>query len=185
MGDLRLASDSMDVAIETDALQPDRARDGFITRNVNDLHAEQMTFGERVSDRLASVAGSWKFILAFLGLILAWVAVNSVQLLIRPWDPFPYILLNLVLSLLAGLQAPVIMMSQHRQEDRDRIRAEHDYQINRKAEMEIEQLHSKLDLLREAQWAELVAMQQRQIALLESQVEMLKDLTARNRPKGV
>jgi uncharacterized membrane protein len=95
-------------------------------------------------------------------------------LLNQSWDPYPFILLNLLLSLVAGLQAPVIMMSQHRQEDRDRIRAEHDYEINVKAELEIEGLHAKLDLLRETQWAELVEMQQRQIALLERQLEMIR-----------
>jgi uncharacterized membrane protein len=149
----------------------------LITRNVNELHASQMTIGEKLADRLATVAGSWRFILGFLTLIAIWVAINSVILLNHSWDPYPFILLNLLLSLVAGLQAPVIMMSQHRQEDRDRIRAEHDYEINVKAELEIEGLHAKLDLLRETQWAELVEMQQRQIALLERQLEMLRGFT--------
>jgi uncharacterized membrane protein len=160
------------------AVPPLAPRGNLITRNVNDLHAEQMTLGERLADHLAAVAGSWNFILLFLGIIAVWVAINSLVLLSRSWDPYPFILLNLILSLLAGLQAPVIMMSQHRQEDRDRIRAEHDYEINLKAELEIEELHTKLDLLREAQWAELVEMQRRQIALLESQVELLRGLAA-------
>ena len=147
-----------------------------ISRNVNELHDQQLTFGERIADRLADVAGSWGFILSFLGLVLIWIGVNSYLLLSRPWDPYPFILLNLILSLLAGLQAPVIMMSQNRQESKDRIRSEHDYEVNLKAEIEIEQLHSKLDTLREKQWNDLVDLQQRQIAMLEQQIEMLQTL---------
>ena len=147
-----------------------------VSKNVNDIHDSQLTVGERFADRLADVAGSWNFILSFLGLVLLWIGVNSFLLLTRPWDPYPFILLNLVLSLLAGIQAPVIMMSQNRQESKDRIKAEHDYEVNLKAEMEIESLHEKIDTLRETQWAALVAMQQQQIALLEKQVEMIQDL---------
>lgn len=148
-----------------------------ISQNVNALHEEQLTLGQRLADGLADVAGSWSFILTFLGLIAVWIGVNSFLLLTQPWDPYPFILLNLVLSLVAGLQAPVIMMSQNRQESKDRIRAEHDYEVNLKAEMEIERLHEKLDALRETQWAELVEMQQQQIAMLQQQVEMLHALT--------
>ncbi|HEX9014476.1 MAG TPA: DUF1003 domain-containing protein [Chloroflexota bacterium] len=147
-----------------------------ISRNVNQLHDQQLSFGERVADGLADVAGSWNFIITFLVLILIWVGVNSFLLIERPWDPYPFILLNLVLSLLAGLQAPVIMMSQNRQESKDRIRSEHDYEVNLKAELEIEQLHTKLDLLREKQWNDLVALQQRQIEMLEQQVTLLQGL---------
>ncbi len=147
-----------------------------VSKNVNDIHDRQLTVGERLADQLADVAGSWNFILSFLGLVLLWIGINSFLLLTRPWDPYPFILLNLILSLLAGIQAPVIMMSQNRQESKDRIRAEHDYEVNLKAEMEIESLHEKIDTLRETQWAALVAMQQQQIALLEKQVEMLQDL---------
>ncbi len=154
-----------------------------VSRNVNELHDQQLTFGERIADRLADVAGSWGFILGFLALIALWIAVNSFLLLQRPWDPYPFILLNLILSLLAGLQAPVIMMSQNRQEAKDRIRSEHDYEVNLKAEMEIEQLHSKLDTLREKQWSELVELQQRQIAMLEQQIAMLQTLCRSESPK--
>lgn len=150
-----------------------------VSRNINELHEEQLTFGQKVADGLADVAGSWSFIITFLALIVVWVLVNSFLLMAHPWDPYPFILLNLVLSLLAGLQAPVIMMSQNRQEARDRIRAEHDYEVNLKAEMEIEQLHAKLDLLREKQWNELVELQQRQIEMLERQVVLLQALQAR------
>ncbi|MCL4532272.1 MAG: DUF1003 domain-containing protein [Actinobacteria bacterium] len=147
-----------------------------VSKNVNVLHEERLTLGQKLADGLADVAGSWNFILGFLAMILLWIGVNSYLLLERPWDPYPFILLNLLLSLVAGLQAPVIMMSQNRQETKDRIRAEHDYEVNLKAEMEIEQLHQKLDQLRETQWAQLVEMQQRQIALLEQQIKMLEQL---------
>ncbi|HUS82856.1 MAG TPA: DUF1003 domain-containing protein [Dehalococcoidia bacterium] len=139
-----------------------------VSKNVHVLHLEQLTFGQRVSDKLADVAGSWRFIFAFGVVLGVWVLLNTVAL-IHHWDAYPYILLNLFLSMLAAIQAPVIMMSQHRQEDRDRIRAEHDYEVNLKAELEIQQLHKKLDGLREGQWKELMAIQNRQIELLESQ----------------
>lgn len=154
-----------------------RLRSKRVSRNVNELHEEQMTFGQRISDRLADVVGSWAFILGFLGLVILWIVVNTVLLFSRkPWDPFPYILLNLMLSLLAGIQAPVIMMSQNRQEAKDRIRAQHDYEVNLKAELEIEELHLKMDTLRETQWRELVAMQQQQIEMLEKQIVLLREL---------
>ncbi|MDA8217338.1 MAG: DUF1003 domain-containing protein [Dehalococcoidales bacterium] len=150
-----------------------------VSRNVNELHEGQMTFAQKISDRLADVVGSWAFILSFLGLVLLWIAVNTVLLISRkPWDPYPYILLNLMLSLLAGIQAPVIMMSQNRQEAKDRIRAQHDYEVNLKAELEIEELHLKMDTLREAQWKDLMATQQHQIELLEKQLALLREVKA-------
>jgi uncharacterized membrane protein len=152
------------------------ARGERISKNVNVLHDEQLTIGQRLADHLADVAGSWGFILSFLGLIGAWIVLNSILLMEKPWDPYPFILLNLVLSLVAGLQAPVIMMSQNRQETKDRIRAEHDYEVNLKAEIEIEQLHQKLDLLRETQWKDLVDMQQRQIELMEQQIALIQGM---------
>ncbi|MCL4458967.1 MAG: DUF1003 domain-containing protein [Chloroflexi bacterium] len=138
-----------------------------ISQNINVLHEESLTFGERMADRLADLAGSWGLILSFLALVMIWIIINVVEVVVRPWDPYPFILLNLFLSLLAGIQAPVIMMSQNRQEAKDRLRAEHDYEVNLKAEIEIEQLHAKMDLLREKQWQDLVALQQQQIAMLE------------------
>ena len=144
-----------------------------ISKNVAVVHEEQLTFGERVSDRLAEVAGSWNFIFGF-GLTLGiWILVNTVAY-IHHWDKYPYILLNLFLSMLAAIQAPVIMMSQHRQEDRDRLRSEHDYEVNLKAEIEIQQLHEKLDELRERQWNDLLALQKQQIDLLEAQLVLLR-----------
>ena len=144
-----------------------------VSKNVHVLHLEQLTFGQRVSDKLADVAGSWRFIFAFGVVLGVWILLNTVAL-IHHWDAYPYILLNLFLSMLAAIQAPVIMMSQSRQEDRDRVRGEHDYEVNLKAELEIQQLHKKLDGLRKGQWQDLIAIQNRQIELLEFQLVLLK-----------
>ena len=139
-----------------------------LSRDANrELH-DQRTVGQRIADQVAVFGGSWTFILLFLAALVAWVAVNS-SILIRtphPFDPYPFIFLNLILSMIAALQAPVIMMSQNRQAMLDRAHAEADYEVNLKAEIEIRQLHEKLDELREARWAELVRQQERQIAML-------------------
>jgi len=145
-----------------------------VSKNAHVLHLEQLTFGQRVSDKLADVAGSWRFIFAFGVVLGVWILLNTVAL-IHHWDAYPYILLNLFLSMLAAIQAPVIMMSQNRQEDRDRVRGEHDYEVNLKAELEIQQLHKKLDGLRKGQWGDLIAIQERQIELLESQLALLQE----------
>lgn len=144
-----------------------------ISRNVNLLHDERLTLGQRAADRLADVAGSWTFIIWFAVFIVVWIAVNAIGLIAGSGDPYPFILLNLLLSMLAAIQAPVIMMSQNRMEAKDTIRAEHDYEINLKAELEIAETHAKLDKLREIKWKELVEMQQIQIALLERQLAIL------------
>ena len=120
----------------------------YVSRNVNVLHEERMTIGERAADWFAKFAGSWSFISGFMIVLFLWIALNSVFLFIKPYDPYPFILLNLVLSCLAAMQAPIIMMSQNRQAKRDRIQADHDYEINLKAEKEIEELHRKIDQLR-------------------------------------
>ncbi|MEP7214275.1 MAG: DUF1003 domain-containing protein [Acidobacteriota bacterium] len=140
-----------------------------ISRNTYKQLEDERTFGERVADRIAEFGGSWTFIGLFLATLLAWVILNSYLLARRgdAFDPYPYILLNLFLSMIASLQAPVIMMSQNRHSEKDRIDAAHDYEVNLKAELEIVSLHEKLDDLREAKWADLVHIQQRQIELLE------------------
>jgi uncharacterized membrane protein len=137
-----------------------------VSRNTNIEFDSQQTLGQRVADRVASFGGSWPFIFLFSAVLVVWVAANSL-LLVRPFDPYPYILLNLFLSMLAAVQAPVIMMSQNRQAAKDRLDAAHDYDVNLKAELEIAGLNEKIDELRERRWAELVALQQRQIELLE------------------
>ncbi len=121
------------------------------SRNINDLHEESLTTGERMADKLADFAGSWTFISIFVSVLIVWIIINSIQLFAKPFDPFPFILLNLILSCVAALQAPVIMMSQNRQEKKDRIRAEHDYEINLKSEILIEELINKLKSLEQKQ----------------------------------
>ncbi|HEX8071819.1 MAG TPA: DUF1003 domain-containing protein [Pyrinomonadaceae bacterium] len=140
-----------------------------VSRNTNREFDDDRTLGQRLADRIAAFGGSWTFIIIFGCVLAAWVALNSYVLARRgaAFDPYPYILLNLFLSMLAALQAPVIMMSQNRQAAKDRLDAAHDYEVNLKAELEICALHDKLDELREHRWAELVAMQQEQIRLLQ------------------
>jgi uncharacterized membrane protein len=120
-----------------------------VSRNLNEEAVEQMTFGQRVADLVASFGGSWTFIILFGSLLVVWVAANAFVIYEKPFDPYPFILLNLVLSTLAALQAPIIMMSQNRQSAKDRLRADMDYEINLKAELEIAQLHSKVDRIYE------------------------------------
>ena len=113
------------------------------SRDITQLTLDDRTFGERLADRVAAFGGSWPFIFLALAAIGVWMAVNHARA--QPFDPYPYILLNLVLSCLAALQAPIIMMSQNRQADRDRQDAQNDYEVNMKAELEIVALHAKLD----------------------------------------
>ena len=116
---------------------------------------EGQTFGESLADKVASFGGSWTFLICFAGVMLVWVAIN-VMLAARAFDPYPYILLNLFLSMLAAIQAPVIMMSQNRQAQKDRAQASHDYEVNLKAEIEIMALHDKLDEMRSQDLAALL-----------------------------
>ena len=144
----------------------------IIADNLNQQFDRQLTLGERVADKVAEFGGSWYFIIAFFCVMAIWIVINSVVLLWRPFDPYPFILFNLVLSMLAAIQAPIIMMSQNRQEDRDRLRAENDYKVNLKAEIEIRWLSEKMDQLLHNQWVRLLEIQQ-------IQMEMLEDLTGR------
>jgi uncharacterized membrane protein len=136
-----------------------------------------MTFGQKLADKVASFGGSWTFISIFAAVLVVWILLNSL-ILVRlgsgAFDPYPYILLNLFLSMLAAIQAPIILMSQNRQAYKDRMSAEHDYEVNLKAELEIMTLHEKIDLLRESQWGELISIQQEQLDLLG---RLTKDLT--------
>jgi len=139
----------------------------ILSADVSKQFDKKLTFGERLSDRIAEFGGSWKFIMIFGGVLIGWIMLNAVFLLNRGFDPYPFILLNLILSCLAAIQAPIIMMSQNRAEARDRLRAENDYKVNLKAELEIRHLHEKLDFLLQRQYNRLFEIQQIQIELLE------------------
>jgi len=141
-------------------------RHEILSTQVDEIYDSSLTFGQRFSDRMARFGGSWQFIIIFAGILFGWVIVNTTALLIKPFDPFPYIFLNLLLSCLAAIQAPIIMMSQNRQEAKDRLRVMHDYQVNLKAELEIRQLHQKLDHLLSNQWERLAEIQDIQMEVL-------------------
>lgn len=139
----------------------------LFAHNPDDEIETTTTAGEKIADKVASFGGSWRFIITFGVILTVWITVNSLALMTKPFDPYPYILLNLILSCLAALQAPVIMMSQNRQEAKDRRRSEHDYQINLKAEIEIRHISLKIDHLLHHQWARLQEIQQIQLDLVK------------------
>jgi len=145
-----------------------------ISRDINVEFEKKLTLGQRLADRVAAFGGSWTFIIIFATILLFWVLLNTLILArySASFDPYPYILLNLFLSMLAAVQAPVILMSQNRQGVKDRLDAAHDYEVNLKAELEILSLHEKLDELREMKWSELITMQQEQLRLL---TELMKE----------
>lgn len=125
--------------------------DELLTQILKEGEDAELTFGQRMADKVAAFGGSWAFILSFLAMMAIWIVANSLVLYFHPFDPYPFILLNLVLSCLASLQAPIIMMSQNRQEEKDRQRAQHDYLINLKAEMEIRNIQINMKNLFEIQ----------------------------------
>lgn len=142
----------------------------------DDLREEAVvtTFGARLADKIASFGGSWYFISIFITFIIIWMIINAIFLMNKSFDPYPFILLNLILSCLGALQAPIIMMSQNRQSEKDRIRAEHDYMVNLKAELEIKLLHEKLDHLMVHQHMRLLEIQQVQVDYLKDILEKIK-----------
>lgn len=144
-----------------------------ISHDTNREFTEQATFGQRIADKVATFGGSWTFIIIFGSILIVWILLNSFILMKsgNTFDPYPYILLNLVLSMLAAIQAPVILMSQNRQSSKDRLDAEHDYEVNLKAELEILTLHEKIDELRNEKWGELIVFQQQQIKCLTELLE--------------
>ncbi|WP_262268678.1 MULTISPECIES: DUF1003 domain-containing protein [Microvirga] len=142
------------------------AEGSMVSANVEESYDEKRTLGERLSDGLATFGGSWPFLIAFGFLLGAWILINALRGT-EAFDPYPYILLNLLLSCLAAVQAPIIMMSQRRQEAKDRLRSLNDYQVNLKAELEIRHLHEKLDHLITRQWERLAEIQEMQIELLQ------------------
>lgn len=140
----------------------------LISDDVDETIDETLTYGQRLADKIASFGGSWTFIIFFFCVLFGWIGLN-LYFFSRPFDPFPFILLNLILSCLAALQAPVIMMSQNRQEEKDRERSKHDYQVNLKAELEIRMLHEKMDHL-------ILHQQQRLFEIQQIQLDMLKEI---------
>lgn len=152
--------------LEEEVLNSIKEQD-LIVDNLNQQFDTNLTFAQKVADKIALFGGSWSFILSFLGILIFWIILNAVILTTKPFDPYPFILLNLVLSCLAALQAPIIMMSQNRQAEKDRLRAELDYKINLKAELEIRHLKLKLDQLANHQWRRLLEIQELQTELME------------------
>jgi uncharacterized membrane protein len=138
-----------------------------IAENVEEEYDDQRTLGERLSDQLAAFGGSWSFLITFGGLLFVWIAFNLYQGEKAAFDAYPFILLNLILSTIAAVQAPIIMMSQRRVEEKDRLRSENDYKVNLKAELEIRHLHEKVDHLLTKQWERLVELQQLQLEALQ------------------
>jgi uncharacterized membrane protein len=148
-----------------------------ISTNVIQEYSEQLTFGQRMADTVASFGGSWMFIIIFMVVLVMWIIINSfilINIRISSFDPYPYIFLNLVLSMLAAIQAPIIMMSQNRQSHKDRLSAENDYEVNLKAELEIITLHEKVDSLRQEQWKDLISTQEEQLKLLRQLADGMK-----------
>ncbi len=139
----------------------------ILSSDISKQFERKLTFGERLSDHIAEFGGSWKFLISFGAVLVVWIAINGVILVTHAFDPYPFILLNLILSCLAAVQAPIIMRSQNRAEARDRLRAENDYKVNLKAELEIRHLHEKIDHLLRRQYNRLFEIQQIQIELLE------------------
>lgn len=160
-------------ALEEQVIKSMKEQD-LLSSNINVEYDRQRSFGEIMADRLADFGGSWLFIGIFCCVLLIWIVMNSVIMLMKPFDPYPYIFLNLILSCLAAMQAPVILMSQNRQEARDRIQAEHDYRINLKAELEIRHLHEKIDHLLMNQWQRMMEIQQIQMELMEEMAHKRK-----------
>ncbi|HRO73196.1 MAG TPA: DUF1003 domain-containing protein [Saprospiraceae bacterium] len=160
-------------SIDRDVIKAIR-ENSILSENIQDELESKITMGQKIADKVAAFGGSWTFIITFFLFILIWMAVNVWLLASKPFDPYPFILLNLILSCLAAIQAPIIMMSQNRQEQKDRQRSEHDYKINLKAELEIKLLNEKIDHLLVHQNNKLLEIQEVQIDYLEDLMKEIK-----------
>jgi len=158
-------------SLERDVMRSLREHE-ILSSDIETEFEQKWSFGERLADKIATFGGSWAFLIYFGVFLFVWIAFNSLVLLRRPPDPYPFIFLNLILSCVAAIQAPIIMMSQNRQEAKDRIRSQHDYKVNLKAELEIRHLNEKVDHLLSHQWERLVQIQ-------ELQLELLSDLDSK------
>lgn len=164
-------------SIDRDVMEAIKSN-AILSENIQEEIEAEITFGQKIADRVAGFGGSWTFIIAFFSFIIIWMAVNVWFLAISPFDPYPFILLNLLLSCLAAIQAPIIMMSQNRQEQKDRQRGEHDYKINLKAELEIKLLSEKIDHL-------LVDQNKKLLEIQEVQTDYLEDLMKEIKKNGI
>ncbi len=167
-GELAIIDEDVMDAIKNNAI---------LSENIQEEIETELSFGEKIADKVATFGGSWTFIIVFFSFILIWMQINIFVLASKPFDPYPFILLNLILSCLAAIQAPIIMMSQNRQEQKDRQRSEHDYKINLKAELEIKLLSEKIDHLLVHQNKKLLEIQEVQTDYLE---DLLKEIKKRN-----
>jgi uncharacterized membrane protein len=174
--DIQSLKKSADVQIEKlhSIVQQTIAEEQLIIENLLHPPKEIITTGQKISDRVAKFGGSWAFIISFFVILLLWIVFNTIALQQARFDPYPFILMNLILSCIAALQAPIIMMSQNRQEEKDRQRSENDYLINLKAELEIRSLHQKLDVLLEEQIKILFESQAKQLEILNTIFEKIK-----------
>jgi uncharacterized membrane protein len=148
----------------------------ILSENIQDEIESKLTLGQKLADKIATFGGSWTFIITFFSFITLWIGINIWMLTIKPFDPYPFILLNLILSCLAAIQAPIIMMSQNRQEQKDRQRSEHDYKINLKAELEIKLLSEKIDHM-------IVHQNKKLLEIQEIQTDYLEDLMKKSNHK--
>lgn len=146
----------------------------LLSKNINNEYTNDLSLGQIIADRVAKFGGSWRFIISFIAVLLLWITANTFFLLRKAFDPYPFILLNLVLSCVAAIQAPIIMMSQNRQEEKDRLRSEQDYQINLKAEIEIRTLKEKIDYMSK-EWLKLMETQQIQTEMIEELLSIHKE----------
>jgi uncharacterized membrane protein len=157
----------------------------LLARDTTKEYEDQLTFGERLADKVAEFGGSWSFIALFIAIMIVWIVINTTTFLLRqPYDEYPFILLNLVLSCIAALQAPIIIMSQNRQAERDRMRAQEDYKVNLKAELEIRHLSDKIDHILTKQWERMIDIQQIQMELMEEITHRPRKGQVETKPKN-
>lgn len=153
----------------------------LLSENIERYFEKKITFGQKLADIIAKFAGSWAFILLFFAIIMFWVGVNAWLLTVQPFDPYPFILLNLILSCLAAIQAPIIIMSQNRVEEKDRTRGEYDYKVNLKAELEIRLLNEKMDHMMMHQYKRMLEVQELQMDCLEDILKKIKENSIDNK----
>lgn len=174
--ELMISKDSSKMETLNESIVKGIKNNETMSNNLNDTMEKHLTIGQKMADGIAKFGGSWPFIFIFMTVLIIWIIINSIGILAQPFDKYPYILLNLALSCLAAIQAPIIMMSQNRQASRDREEADNDYRVNLKAEIEVALLHEKMDYLITSQWQHMVQMQHMQIELLGELQKQVSDL---------